>query len=248
MKLTLKYDDDNQLTFNVNKNYQLYENGILVGISVSLEQPGLPLMEYMKSIKDKKAIKSNATSSASSCCGKATSSASSCCVGAEKEPLKDNPSALKCGVGAEKEPLKDNPSALKCGVGVAIYPSKEKSSKSRCGGNLSEGYGSEFNIAFNLFKSLIDKKNPTKGDYIIYNVPSSSFIRTIRWWEFEETLGNNALEVLFLNEQYECYSGVPKSLINDWIAYINMGESAGRFYNKNIRGNFKLLHKDEYDY
>jgi hypothetical protein len=88
-------------------------------------------------------------------------------------------------------------------------------------------------------------KEKKKSEYINFDVPSSSFIANIRWWENEESLGNNALEVTFHDDNYIAYSNVPKSVISNWIAAIKAGESAGRFYNQNIKRAYKSIAQGE---
>jgi hypothetical protein len=77
--------------------------------------------------------------------------------------------------------------------------------------------------------------------YINFAVPNSSFIETIRWWSYEEALGDRALEVHFKDGNYACYSDVPEYLVRDWITEIKAGGSAGRFYNINIKNEFESI-------
>ncbi len=82
-------------------------------------------------------------------------------------------------------------------------------------------------------------------EYIHFEVPSSSFIESIRWWSEEESIGTSALEINFKDERYITYSSVPKSVVNNWIAAIKTGLSAGRYYNQNIKGSFKIVHEGD---
>jgi hypothetical protein len=78
-------------------------------------------------------------------------------------------------------------------------------------------------------------------EYINFAVPNSSFIETIRWWSYEEALGENSLEVHFKDGNYACYSDVPKYLIEQWIGEIKAGGSAGKFFNYNIKDEYESI-------
>lgn len=82
-----------------------------------------------------------------------------------------------------------------------------------------------------------------EGDvtYINFPVPNSSFIATIRWWSYEEALGENALEIHFKDGNYVCYSEVPEGIINEWIEEIKNGGSAGKYYNLNIKNEYESI-------
>jgi hypothetical protein len=75
--------------------------------------------------------------------------------------------------------------------------------------------------------------------YLNYMVENSSFIRAIRWWEHEETLGTNALEVMFRDDEHIAYENVPRNVVEAWIHEVRRGGSAGKFYNNHIKGQFK---------
>jgi len=77
--------------------------------------------------------------------------------------------------------------------------------------------------------------------YINFSVPNSSFIETIRWWSYEEALGENSLEVHFKDGNYACYSDVPEGIINEWIEEIKNGGSAGKYYNINIKNEYESI-------
>ena len=88
--------------------------------------------------------------------------------------------------------------------------------------------------------------------YINFPVPNSSFIEIIRWWSYEEALGENALEVHFKDGEnalevhfkdgnYACYSDVPEGIINEWIEEIKNGGSAGKYYNINIKNEYESI-------
>ena len=77
--------------------------------------------------------------------------------------------------------------------------------------------------------------------YINFTVPNSSFVETIRWWSYEEALGENALEVHFKDGNYACYSDVPEGVVLDWIQEIKLGASAGKYYNINIKNEYESI-------
>lgn len=77
--------------------------------------------------------------------------------------------------------------------------------------------------------------------YIHFPVPNSSFIETIRWWSYEEALGENALEIHFKDGNYACYSDVPEGIVNEWIEEIKNGGSAGKYYNINIKNEYESI-------
>lgn len=81
----------------------------------------------------------------------------------------------------------------------------------------------------------------TQGTYIHFDVPNSSFISSIRWWSYEEALGENALEVNFKNGTYASYADVPEGVVLDWISQIKLGGSAGRYYNANIKNDYETI-------
>lgn len=78
-------------------------------------------------------------------------------------------------------------------------------------------------------------------NFINFPVPNSSFIETIRWWSYEEALGENALEVHFKDGNYACYSDVPEGVVRDWIQEIKLGGSAGKYYNINIKNEYEMI-------
>lgn len=77
--------------------------------------------------------------------------------------------------------------------------------------------------------------------YINFAVPNSSFIETIRWWSYEQTLGENAIEIHFKDGNYACYADVPESVVLSWIDEIKAGGSAGKFYNRNIKNEYESI-------
>jgi hypothetical protein len=92
--------------------------------------------------------------------------------------------------------------------------------------------------------SLFEEAQDDEEDditYINFEVPNSSFIETIRWWSYEEVLGENALELHFKDGNYVCYADVPEYLIQQWIEEIKLGGSAGKFYNCNIKDEFEMI-------
>lgn len=83
------------------------------------------------------------------------------------------------------------------------------------------------------------------GLYIHYDVPDSSFIQSIRWWENEACLGYNGLEVVFKNGEVASYLEVPYELVVQWIENVIDGGSAGRFFNTYIKGSFEVYQEEE---
>jgi len=77
--------------------------------------------------------------------------------------------------------------------------------------------------------------------YVNFQVPNSSFIEAIRWWSYEDALGENALEVHFKDGNYACYADVPEYIIVNWIGEIKAGGSAGKFFNANIKDEFESI-------
>jgi hypothetical protein len=77
--------------------------------------------------------------------------------------------------------------------------------------------------------------------YINFSVPNSSFIETIRWWSYEDALGENALEVHFKDGNYACYSDVPEGVVLDWINEIKDGQSAGKYFNWKIKDEYESI-------
>lgn len=77
--------------------------------------------------------------------------------------------------------------------------------------------------------------------YINFPVPNSSFVETIRWWSYEEALGENALEVHFKDGNFACYSDVPEGVVREWISEIKLGGSAGKYYNINIKNEYESI-------
>ena len=120
-------------------------------------------------------------------------------------------------------------------VGRKAYEKKCAERKECCQGTYGTCHGTS-----SLFEHA---KAEAEDDvtYINFQVPNSSFIQTIRWWSYEEALGENALEVHFKDGNYACYSEVPEYLVNDWIAEIKAGGSAGKFYNWNIKDEFESI-------
>lgn len=115
-------------------------------------------------------------------------------------------------------------------------PSEVKSeSKGCCGGCYGSCHGTS---------SLYERSEAKVGDevnYIHFPVPNSSFIEIIRWWSYDEALGENALEIHFKNGTYACYADVPLFIVNEWIEEIKNGGSAGKYYNLNIKNEFESI-------
>ncbi len=107
------------------------------------------------------------------------------------------------------------------------------------GGYKDVGYGSCHGTS-SLFEHA-EEEDEDDVTYINFQVPNSSFIETIRWWSYEEALGENALEVQFKDGNYACYSDVPEGVVREWISEIKLGGSAGKYYNINIKNEYESI-------
>lgn len=83
--------------------------------------------------------------------------------------------------------------------------------------------------------------SPETSLYYTKDVINSSFIECIRWWNWEETLGNEALEVTLKDGRILNYGGVPVSVYSAWVKIIVAGGSAGRFFNEYIKNEYELI-------
>ena len=106
-----------------------------------------------------------------------------------------------------------------------------------CGGKCKSAFPNTSG-ASSLFE---DVKPPFKVRYTVKKVQNSSFISQIRWWNWEEALGENALEVQTVEGRVFNYADVPEALVKEWIAVIEAGGSAGRFFNSRIKSEFEML-------
>jgi hypothetical protein len=86
-----------------------------------------------------------------------------------------------------------------------------------------------------------EDSKPEKAIYHAKKVENSSFITQIRWWNWEESLGTDALEVSLTDGRILNYGDVPFSVYAAWVKEIVSGGSAGRFYNKHIKGTYEMI-------
>ena len=120
-------------------------------------------------------------------------------------------------------------------IGRKAYEKKCAERKECCQGTYGSCHG-----ASSLFKEA-QEEGGEEVVYINFEVPNSSFIETIRWWSYDEALGDEALEVHFKDGSLACYSDVPEYLIHQWIGEIKAGGSAGKFFNYNIKDEFEMI-------
>jgi hypothetical protein len=110
-----------------------------------------------------------------------------------------------------------------------------------CGGKCKSAFPNTSG-ASSLFE---DVKPPVKVRYIVKKVQNSSFISQIRWWNWEEALGYDALEVQLVDGRVFNYGDVPESVVEEWIKVVETGGSAGRFFNNRIKNEFEMLSEIE---
>jgi hypothetical protein len=93
----------------------------------------------------------------------------------------------------------------------------------------------------------------TRPEKIVHHsrqVPNSSFISQIRWWNWEETFGENVLEVSLKDGRIWYYTDVPFHVYAIWVKTIIDGGSAGRYFNKSIKDTYELVREltpEEYE-
>ena len=86
-----------------------------------------------------------------------------------------------------------------------------------------------------------EESKPATTVYHCKDVQNSSFIERIRWWNWEESLGANALEVSLKDGRIFNYGDVPFSVYSAWVKTIVDGGSAGRFFNQQIKNNYEMI-------
>lgn len=106
-----------------------------------------------------------------------------------------------------------------------------------CGGRSCKAPYSDGSDSSSLFKE--------KPDYIHCKAMNSSFIDSFQWWKYEEAIGENALEIYFQSGNYVSYVDVPTGVVLAFRDAVNRGESAGKFYNANIKNVYEVFHHSE---
>ena len=92
-----------------------------------------------------------------------------------------------------------------------------------------------------------EESRPRNIIYHCKEVENSSFITRIRWWNWEETLGENALEVSLKDGRVLNYGEVPFHVYSAWVKAIVDGSSAGRYFNQNIKNTFEMISELDQD-
>jgi hypothetical protein len=121
----------------------------------------------------------------------------------------------------------------------------------KCGPNVKSAYAHTDGTS-SLFETI--KKASEKSclgsdvQYHTYDVANSSFIEGIRWWSEEPFIGDDALEVNLKDGRTIYYAGVPLAVFFAWVNECDTGGSAGRFYNKNIKGTYEMVTEFDGDY
>jgi hypothetical protein len=92
-----------------------------------------------------------------------------------------------------------------------------------------------------------EESRPRNIIYHCKDVENSSFITRIRWWNWEEALGENALEVSLKDGRILNYADVPFHIYSIWVKTIVDGGSAGRYFNQSIKNEYELVSEIDQD-